>query len=42
MRILTYIRNYLNCPFPVKKGQKITSGIIQANSELIFAPCIGN
>ena len=37
-----YIRNYLNCPFPVKKGQKITSGIKQANSKLIFAPCIGN
>ena len=37
-----YIRNYLNCPFPVKKGQKITSGIKQANSHLIFAPCIGN
>ena len=37
-----YIRNYLNCPFPVKKGQKITSGIKQSNSKLIFAPCIGN
>ena len=37
-----YIRNYLNCPFPVKKGQKITSGVKQSNSHLIFAPCIGN
>ena len=37
-----YIKNYLNCPFPVKKGQKITPGSNPSNSKLIFAPCIGN
>ena len=37
-----FIRNCLNCPYPVKKGQKIRSGVASANSYLIFAPCLGN
>ena len=38
-----YIRNYLNCPFPVKKGQVLASTDTEGAKVTIgFAPCIGN